>query len=481
MASIVLGSVGGAIGAATGLPFGSILGSALGRSFGSSIDSAIFGGTQLKPINGPRLANLGVQTSTYGKMIPVVYGSMRLGGNIIWSQPIAETATTTTSTAGGKGGGGQVSQTDTTYSYSITLAVAICAGPIDQLLRVWADAQQLDLTQFTYRVYMGDEEQLPDSLIVSIEGAANTPAFRGMAYVIFENFPMANYGNRIPNFTFEVQKKYLAADYNDQILENMITGMVMIPGSGEFVYDTVIENKIPGVQVGGSWVQQGSQTAINANTPNGIADSLVSLDQLQLTCPNVEWISVVVGWFGTSMDAGTCTVLPGVEYQTGGITSPNAWSVGSFNRSTAHQITLVDGSPIYGGTPDDGSILRYLTQLRTSGYKIAFYPLMFMDVTGKPWRGDLTGSASDVSSFFTKTNGYNAFINHYVNLVNGYVDAFIIGSELKGLTKVTDTPGNYPGVNALVSLAATVKGVVWSESNLCGRLVRIPSYRRRMV
>ena len=66
-------------------------------------------------------------------------------------------------------------------------------------------------------------------------------------------------------------------------------------------------------------------------------------------------MSVVVGWFGTNMDAGSCVVLPGVEYQTGATTSPATWGVAGFTRSTAHQITLIGGSPQFGGTPDDGS------------------------------------------------------------------------------------------------------------------------------
>ncbi|MDE3060247.1 MAG: glycoside hydrolase TIM-barrel-like domain-containing protein, partial [Pseudomonadota bacterium] len=165
-------------------------------------------------------------------------------------------------------------------------------------------------------------------------------------------------------------------------------------------------------------------------------------------------------WFGTDLDAGSCVVLPGVEYQTGAVTSPDTWGVGSFNRSTAHLITQISGSPQYGGTPDDNSILHYLAELRNRGLKIAFYPTLFMDVSGKPWRGGLTGTATDVVNFFNKTNGYNAFITHYANLVAGHVDAFIIGSELKGLTSVTDTPGNYPAVSQLVTLAATVKGIL---------------------
>ncbi|MDE3017016.1 MAG: glycoside hydrolase TIM-barrel-like domain-containing protein, partial [Pseudomonadota bacterium] len=465
MASIVLGAAGTAAGAATGVPFASAFGGGIGRALGGVLGSALLmPARKLRPLNGPRLASLGVQSSTYGKMIPIVYGMLRIGGNIIWSQPITETVTTTTSSAGGigKGGGGKVTQTATTYSYSVTLAIGICEGPVDDVLRIWADAEQLDLSQYTLRIYKGDETQLPDSLIQSIEGAANTPAYRGLAYVVFENFPMGDYGNRIPNFTFEVKRKFLAPDYNNQMLEDMITGMVIIPGGGEFVYDTQVEYKIPGAQVGASWVQQGDRQAINMHNPAGKANALLSLDQLQATCPNVQWVSVVVSWFGTDMNAGTCIVQPGVEYQTGAATSPDTWAVGSYTRSTAHLIIQVSGGPQYGGTPDDDSILRYLTELKNRGYKIVFYPLMFMDVIGKPWRGDLTGSAIDVTNFFTKINGYNDFINYYASLVAGKVDAFIIGSELKGLTAVTDTPGNYPAVNALVSLAATVKTTLGS-------------------
>src|SRR5580704_15279150 len=121
MASIVLSSVGSAIGENYGGVPGAYIGSQIGRIIGTEIDNSILKlSGNLPPLNGPRLADLGVQTSTYGKMIPIVYGMMRIGGNIIWSEPIQETATTTTSTAGGKGGGGKVSQTSPTYSYSIT-------------------------------------------------------------------------------------------------------------------------------------------------------------------------------------------------------------------------------------------------------------------------------------------------------------------------------------------------------------------------
>lgn len=464
MASIILSAAGSSAASALGVPFLEPLFSRIGSSLGQSIDSRLMGTQKLKERHGPRLGDLAVQTSTYGKMVPIVYGAMRLGGNIIWSRPIKEVATPTTSSVGGGkgGGGGRVSQSTTTYNYFVSVAVAICEGPIDSVLRIWADTKQLDLSQYTIRMYLGDEAQLPDSLMQSFDGADKTPAYRGIAYVMFEDFPLAEFGNRIPNFTFEVQRKMPYPDYNGEILEDMVKGMTIIPGAGEYVYDTEKQYKIPGADIGGNWVQQGDQQNINMHNAYGKPNALVAFDQLKKTCPNVEWVSVVVSWFGDSMDAGACVVKPGVEYQVGGITSPDTWNVAGFNRASARLITMVEGAPQYGGTPDDDSLLRCLSDLRARGYSIMFYPIMFMDVTGKPWRGDLTGSATDVSNFFSKTNGYNAFINHYANLVDGYVDGFIIGSELRGLTKVTSAPGTYPAVTQLVSLAANVKATLGS-------------------
>ena len=217
--------------------------------------------------------------------------------------------------------------------------------------------------------------------------------------------------------------------------------------------------------------------------PLHIANSLVSLDDLQETCPNLEWVGVVVTWFGTSLDAGACEIWPGVEYQTGAKTSPETWSVAGFTRVTAHQVTLEDGNPRYGGTPDDEGLIRYIDEVRRRGLKVLLLPMFFMDVANKPWRGRVTGSAANVASFFTKTHGYNAFISHYASLCAGHVDAFAIGSELIGLTSVASTPGTYPAVNALVSLAASVRSTMGSGVKLtyAGGLVGISSHGGRLV
>lgn len=469
MASILLSAAGGAVGAS--IPFvGPVIGATIGRSLGATvggfIDNAVFG-TPTRQVEGTRLSDLAVQVSTYGKTIPILYGTMRIAGNIIWATSLKETVnTTTTRSGGGKGSSGGTRTTATTYSYSVSLAIALCAGEISEVVRAWADAKLLDASYGNYRIYRGTQDQLPDPLMEAIEGAGNVPAYRGLAYIVLEDFPLADFGNRIPNFSFEVKRPVRTPDYGTQTTEEMITAMTLIPGAGEFVYDTMKQTKIEGEAVGAGFAQTSFQTPINYNTHANSTDMLLSLDQLAHTCPNVEWVSVVVTWFGDDLDAGACEIKPAVEYQGTAITSPNAWSVAGYTRESARQITLIEGNPRYGGTPDDAGVLRTLAELRARGYNIMFYPMFFMDTENKPWRGRVTGSATDVANFFTKTHGYNAFITHYANLVKDKVDAFVIGSELIGLTKVSSSIGVYPAVNALVSLAATVKGIMGAPTKL---------------
>lgn len=219
-----LGLVGGAIGAyVTG---GSPVGFAIGGMLGSILGSVIF------PIEGPdvegaRLNDLTVQTSTYGNAIPIGYGTVRIGGNIIWASEMREQAVTTES--GGKGGGGS---TTTEYSYSIDVAIALAQGPIIGIKRVWAndklvadysdtptsilsdklrtDAYEDELRIFSMaqssKVYLGTETQLPDPTIEAAVGVGLAPAHRGMAYVVINDLQLTSkeFGNRVPNFEFEV-------------------------------------------------------------------------------------------------------------------------------------------------------------------------------------------------------------------------------------------------------------------------------------
>ena len=464
MSSIVLTTVGQAIGAATGVPYASAIGGQIGASLGGAL-----AGTTKHFYEGARLESLAVQTSTYGRMIPMVFGTVRIAGNVIWSRPIKEMVTTTTTTQGGGKGGGSAKKSKTTttqYSYYVTLAIAVCEGEVAQVNRVWADSKLLDLSKGTYRVYKGTETQMPDALIEGFHGVGATPAYRGLAYVVIEDFPLADFGNRIPNFSFEVTRRAPQADVAGQTVESMITSVMLIPGSGEFVYDTQTEYKISGTDLYGNFVQNGYQIPLNQHSAEGKANMLVALDQMQQTLPNLEWVGVGVNWFGTSMDIASCEIYPCVEYKSGVQTTPDDWQVAGYNRASARQIGNDGGVIRYGGTPDDGSLLRLVSELRARGLKIFFYPLMLMDIKGKPWRGELTGAAANVDGFFSRANGYNRYILYYANLMAGKVDAFAIGTEMKRLNAITSRTGVYPAVTNFVALAAQVKSIMGAATKI---------------
>jgi hypothetical protein len=193
MASLVLGVAGSFIGSFAG-PLGASIGWSIGSMIGNLIDP--------KKIEGPRLTDLKLQASQYGQMIPIVYGTARMSGNVIWQTDLVEHS----ETSDGKGG-----PEVTTYSYTASFAVQLCEGPIVAVTRIWADGRLIhDTTSYAseasvpFTLYLGDETQEPDSRMEAELGAGNVPAYRGTAYIVFEDMPLGDYGNRLPNLTFEV-------------------------------------------------------------------------------------------------------------------------------------------------------------------------------------------------------------------------------------------------------------------------------------
>ncbi|KAA8605382.1 hypothetical protein AL036_19365 [Salipiger aestuarii] len=189
MATLVLGAAGAAIGGSIG---GAILGvsvATIGSTIGSVVDSWII--LSLAPtqrIEGARLDTLRITSATEGAVIPRLHGRMRIGGNIVWATDFREETKTTTQDGGG---GGKVKTTE--YLYYASFAVALCEGPITGIGRIWADGKPMDLSGVTWRWYPGDETQTADPFIAARMGAASTPAYRGTAYVVFEELALSIY------------------------------------------------------------------------------------------------------------------------------------------------------------------------------------------------------------------------------------------------------------------------------------------------
>lgn len=192
MATLVLTAVGTVLGGP--------IGAAIGAIAGQAIDAELF-----KPAgrSGPRLSDLRVQTSSYGSPVPQIFGTMRVAGTVIWATDLAERRE--------RSGGGKGRPKVTTYSYTASFAVAVSSRRIIRIGRIWADGNLLrgsggDFKSpvGAFRVHMGDPDQSPDPLIAADKGPGAAPAHRGIAYAVFEDLELADFGNRIPSLTFEV-------------------------------------------------------------------------------------------------------------------------------------------------------------------------------------------------------------------------------------------------------------------------------------
>lgn len=151
-----------------------------------------------EPAPGP--PHLTFTVDTVGQTIPRTIGLCRLPLKIIWIGPVQ-----------------QIGEAPPNGITTMTFAAALCqpfdpfegGAPIgiwDGVDLIFDPAQDgavipdswtdpeisaaLLASLSTVRIYPGTESQEPDPLIVADKGASFTPAFRGLRYIVFENYPV---------------------------------------------------------------------------------------------------------------------------------------------------------------------------------------------------------------------------------------------------------------------------------------------------
>ena len=194
MASLVL-TVGGQI-------VGNALGGPIGALAGGLIGSAIYGrffAPEAPDQRGPNFADAEITSSAYGRQIPIVWGTMAVGGNIIDASPV-RTIPRKQRSGGGKGAPSGPSVT--TYTHYADIDVLIAEGEIGSILRIWANGQLIfdGLPGATvarpdwldFQLYSGSEDQVPDPTFEVLHGSV--PAYKGLAHVVFRNFKLDEFG-----------------------------------------------------------------------------------------------------------------------------------------------------------------------------------------------------------------------------------------------------------------------------------------------
>ena len=506
MATILLSAAGAALGGSLGGTLAGLssvaIGRAVGATLGRAIDARLLGSGSAAVETG-KVERFRLTDASEGAPIPQIYGRMRVGGQVIWASQFQEARTVS---GGGKGTPAQPQTTS--YSYSVSLAIALCEGEIRAVSRIWADGEELALSDLNMGLYPGTQDQQPDPVMSAIEGADQVSAYRGTAYVVFDNLPLEQFGNRVPQFSFEVVRAEQpdSASYADD-LGQLIRGVALMPGTGEYALATSAVHYDHG---------PGQAKAVNSYVPSGQTDFLTSMNALGDELPVCDAASLVVSWFGNDLRCGDCTLRPKVE-QTEVEAANMPWTVSGLTRSTAQAVAQDDDRPIYGGTPADASVVEAIQHMCDQGRRVMFYPFILMDQQADnglpdpwsdaadqphlPWRGRITlsqapgrdgspdGTAQadvEVASFigtvtaadFTIGEGtvsysgpaewsLSRFILHYAALcaAAGGVEAFCIGSEMRGLTQIRGASG-FPTVQALIDLAAQARALLGAETKI---------------
>ena len=182
-------------------------------------------------------------------------------------------------------------------------------------------------------------------------------------------------------------------------------------------------------------------------------------------------------------------------------------------------VSTYGGGSAYGGTPTDASVIAAIREIKARGLKVTLYPFMMMDVVpgnglpdphggaaqaAYPWRGrvtcfpgpsqpgtaDKTAAARAQIQAFSGTAypahfsigddtvafngpggdwGFRRLILHYAHiaLAAGGVDAFLVGSEMRGLTTLRDGANAFPFVEVLCELADQVKSLLGPATDIC--------------
>ncbi len=159
---------------------------------------------QAKPEVGSAMR---IQRSVNGAAVPVVYGTARLPGNLIWYGDFKATPKKSGGKSGGKGGvtGSSAKGQAGDNTYQASFAVALCAGAIQGIGQVWDTTGAADTPPSLgggVTIQAGASGQAPWGYLAALH-PDQALGYNGLAYVGLANMPLGE-SPSLPNLSFEV-------------------------------------------------------------------------------------------------------------------------------------------------------------------------------------------------------------------------------------------------------------------------------------
>lgn len=329
---------------------GYIIAGPIGLMAGSFLGSMLFPTEYESEM--PTVHDYPVQGTAVGTSIPIVYGTTRLAGNIIWLGRLESYHIKHTQSAGSGGKGGDDEVTSYELKYQRSFLIAICEGPAT-ITRAWKGKKSLDLWRFTS--FDGVDNSGVSSLI-----GKNYAEYSNVCLAYFEDFQLGSTGT-LPNFVFEVKSANLPTEYGN-VQELVAAGpsefsfASAVCSNGKFYVnrDSYIHKFNSNGTLDTSWQGDGTLGGFGA----GIFDLALDSD---------ENLYVVNGRPGTSASGDTIWKLD----PDGNV----LWSTLSLNWAKATRSIVIgnDGYVYTGGHKPTGSAKRGMKLDPTDGTPLVYY------------------------------------------------------------------------------------------------------------
>ena len=185
-----------------------------------------------------KISTFTVNTAEYGTAVPEIYGTTRIGGNIIYYDDFTAHEHKETHRAG-KGGG---KQTNITYTYSVATIIGLCEGQIAGVGRIWKDKEVYNYPseEVGLSLFDGASTQAPWSYVAQHHPNKSLP-YNGLAYMA----GVIDLGDSaaMPTYNFEIKGKLLStgdgvdvnpADYIRALLDRVGLSDVDIENLDEY-------------------------------------------------------------------------------------------------------------------------------------------------------------------------------------------------------------------------------------------------------
>ena len=178
-------------------------------------------GKKTESQQAPSYTSLRLQTASYGLVIPVVFGTTRITGNVIWYGDFRAIAHTQDQ-QGGKGAGSS-GTSSVSYTYTVSAAYGLFEGFLntgaDIIKTIWETKKKI--TSNTLFSEMGKTPYAEWSYLTT-QHSDQSLIYPYLAWIGVANLDLGN-SDALPNFSFEVENDYLGDGYEGNLDVNPAT------------------------------------------------------------------------------------------------------------------------------------------------------------------------------------------------------------------------------------------------------------------